>query len=751
MMSLLRIARPGPGRRRPSGKPRSVGFVPSSIQGLEHRTLMSLAIDVRYDFDTSHFFNTTEKRNLMQEAADTIASALTDSLLPIQESGGNTWSAVINSPSSGQQVAIPHLVVPADTIILYVGARTLGAGEKGQGGPGGFSWSGTQQWGQLVEGRGQPGATAAIPTDLGIWGGTITFDSGDTNWFFGQTTAGLSAGQTDFFSVALHEIGHVLGIGYISTAGLTPWSRFININTFTGPNSEAAFGGQPVPLAPGLAHWQAGVQSNGVEAAMTPTLLEGTRKVLTPLDYAALRDVGWQVDTQSRIKFDSTHYEVKENAGQVTITVIRPTGGDAASVQYTTGGGTAIPNSDYVPRTGVLNFASGEMAKTFTITIVNDDQSEPDKTVGLTLSNFNGAVPGNPAAAILTIQDDDRQAMIPDDFDGDGKTDVGVYQPTDSRFTLYTSSPANNILLQFGQGTLYGGHPVPVTGDFDGDGISDVGVYQPTDSRFTLYTSSPANNILLQFGQGTLYGGNPIPVTGDFDGDGIRRTSASISPPIRGLPSTRRVRRTTSSSSSAREPSTAVIRSPSPAISTGTGSPTSVSISRPIPDSPSTPPAPAITSPSSSARGRSGAATRSPSPATSTGMGSATSGSISRPIPDSPSIPPAPAITSPCSLARGRSGAATPSPSPATSTGMARRTSASISPPIPGLPSTPPAPAITSPSSLARERSGAATRFPFPSRPPPRPIGFPSPCKARACPMRSRWSRSLREPGRAIF
>ncbi len=107
------------------------------------------------------------------------------------------------------------------------------------------------------------------------------------------------------------------------------------------------------------------------------------------------------------------------------------------------------------------------------------------------------------------------------DFDGDGKTDIGVYQPSDSTFTLYNFGRSPNIRLQFGQGTLYGGHPIPITGDFDGDGTTDVGVYQPTDSTYTLHPLAVgANNIRLQFGQGTLYGGHPIPITGDFDGDG---------------------------------------------------------------------------------------------------------------------------------------------------------------------------------------------------------------------------------------
>ncbi len=86
-----------------------------------------------------------------------------------------------------------------------------------------------------------------------------------------------------------------------------------------------------------------------------------------------------------------------------------------------------------------------------------------------------------------------------------------MFQPGDSYFTLHTFGPTGNLLFQFGQGRKYGGDPVPVTGDFDGDGKTDVGVYQPGDSYYTIRMTTSGNQ-LFQFGQGRKYGGAPIPM-----------------------------------------------------------------------------------------------------------------------------------------------------------------------------------------------------------------------------------------------
>ena len=104
------------------------------------------------------------------------------------------------------------------------------------------------------------------------------------------------------------------------------------------------------------------------------------------------------------------------------------------------------------------------------------------------------------------------------DFDGDGRTDFGVFQPSTSTF-YFNQTTAGTKAVPFGQGTNGGGNPVPFVGDFDGDGKADFGVFQPSTSTF-YFKQSTAGTKAVAFGQGKLAGGNPVPFVGDFDGDG---------------------------------------------------------------------------------------------------------------------------------------------------------------------------------------------------------------------------------------
>jgi hypothetical protein len=230
----------------------------------------------------------------LQAAANVLTGRLTDSLSALTPGGQNSWSATFSNPATGSQQSVNNPSVSANTIVIYVGARNLGASTLGLGGFGGFSASGAQSWADLISKRGQTGAPT---TDFGPWGGSISFNN-TASWYFDSdpSTVDVPGGQSDFYSVALHELGHVLGIG---TA--TSWNNQISGGQFTGAASAAAHGGTPVPLDASGGHWANGTTSTlpGTstlqDAAMDPSLTVGTRKNFTDLDFAGLTDVGWQV------------------------------------------------------------------------------------------------------------------------------------------------------------------------------------------------------------------------------------------------------------------------------------------------------------------------------------------------------------------------------------------------------------------------------------------------------------------------
>jgi hypothetical protein len=88
------------------------------------------------------------------------------------------------------------------------------------------------------------------------------------------------------------------------------------------------------------------------------------------------------------------------------------------------------------------------------------------------------------------------------DFDGDGKTDVAVYRPSNGVWYILKSSTnfTNYSAYQWGQSG-----DVPVSGDFDGDGKADVAVYRASTGSWYILKSSAnyATYIAQQWGVST--------------------------------------------------------------------------------------------------------------------------------------------------------------------------------------------------------------------------------------------------------
>jgi hypothetical protein len=116
-----------------------------------------------------------------------------------------------------------------------------------------------------------------------------------TLWHYDHTTPTMS-GKNDFFSVAVHELGHALGLG-----ASDEWSDYAGGSAFTGPAATAEYGGNPPLAPPPRGHWASGTMSRVFgtntpqEAAMDPEITTGSRKRFTALDAAALTDIGWTV------------------------------------------------------------------------------------------------------------------------------------------------------------------------------------------------------------------------------------------------------------------------------------------------------------------------------------------------------------------------------------------------------------------------------------------------------------------------
>lgn len=257
----------------------------------------AISITFDYSYDDNGFFSDQSRRSLLETAGEFFESRITDSLDAITSFDGNQFNARFNRPDSGILTTLDEFDVAADTLVIFAGGRNLG-GSLGVGGPGGFSASATSSsYFDQIRSRGEgDGTKNAVSGDSAIdfapWGGAVSFNTALDNWYFDSDISSddVPNGFNDFFSVALHEIAHVLGFGTADS-----WDNWIINNQFTGPASTHANGGFHVDLSSNGSHWMSGTLSNGEETALDPEITIGTRKFMTELDMAALDDIGWDV------------------------------------------------------------------------------------------------------------------------------------------------------------------------------------------------------------------------------------------------------------------------------------------------------------------------------------------------------------------------------------------------------------------------------------------------------------------------
>ncbi|MEO7558766.1 MAG: PEP-CTERM sorting domain-containing protein [Nitrosospira sp.] len=248
-------------------------------------------IDIHFDYryDSSGFFTgaNSSRQNLLNAAASTFESRFQDNLTAITPSGSNSFDASFFQPDNGNNTSIPNFSVAANQLVVFAGVYNLGS-TLAVGGPGGFSSGGSTDFINNASSRGQSGALTPIKTDFGPWGGAVSFNNA-SNWYFdSDTTTDESFSGLDFYSVAVHELAHVLGFG-----GADSFDSLISGSSFTGPAVNALLGYNP-PLA-GDSHWANELRYLGQETAMDPSIASGQRKRFTELDDAAMKDIGWQV------------------------------------------------------------------------------------------------------------------------------------------------------------------------------------------------------------------------------------------------------------------------------------------------------------------------------------------------------------------------------------------------------------------------------------------------------------------------
>lgn len=282
-----------------------------------------MRIDFDYRFDRNGFFDNPNRRAALEKAGEIWSSLISDSFENIP--AGVEFA--VQNPTTGSDETI-ILDEEIDDILIFVGANTSPYAGKLNNGQalidnsschlngccccecsstnedivnlsqpgilnpdkstilGKAQIEGTELQGDIFQRRVSNNfRNQGVVTNYEPWAGSISFNS-QANWDFSLDNP--DSNQIDFLSVALHEIGHILGIG---TAPI--FTNLSTKETFKGVNSKAVNNGKSIPLESDLSHVKDGFQGNSV--LLDPIKNDG-RNLPSDIDLAMLADIGYEID-----------------------------------------------------------------------------------------------------------------------------------------------------------------------------------------------------------------------------------------------------------------------------------------------------------------------------------------------------------------------------------------------------------------------------------------------------------------------
>jgi len=256
----------------------------------------------------------------------------------------------------------------------------------------------------------------------------------------------------------------------------------------------------------------------------SPDLGFGTNGlVVTPVTNQndVVRDLVLQPDGKILVVGQSKPYTMSD------VTIVRYNPNGSLDATFGSGGIVSAPSNGYYYPTDAVLQPDGKILVMNLFSVIRylndasvapratnfdfDGDGQADFAVTRNIdANQNWYAVKNPSLALLveTEWGLTTDKIVPADYDGDRKTDVAVFRPSDG--TWYVLKSANNSIstVQFGQNG-----DVPVPSDYDGDARADHAVFRA--GNWYILNSSNNGFRAEQFGVST-----DKPVIGDFDGDG---------------------------------------------------------------------------------------------------------------------------------------------------------------------------------------------------------------------------------------
>lgn len=245
---------------------------------------MSFDIKFDYRFDTEGFFN-EEKKEVLEAAANLWSSYIQDEFPEVSLDTVEVPRITISPENDGEiilgeETETVTLDEPIDDILVFVDSTDFPEGSNiGSGG----SFASFTEGSELEE--------RYNGDDFQPWLGIIYFDN-NTDFYLDSTPLSddVPQEQKDLFSVAVHEIGHILGFGSAPI-----FSELIEDGKFVGNNSQSLNNGEPIPLDEDLGHIEEGFKINDRTNVFNPSLAAGEKVLPSELDLAFLADIGYEI------------------------------------------------------------------------------------------------------------------------------------------------------------------------------------------------------------------------------------------------------------------------------------------------------------------------------------------------------------------------------------------------------------------------------------------------------------------------
>lgn len=324
--------------------------------------------------------------------------------------------------------------------------------------------------------------SAAFTTDSG--GNAVfnnTFATGVSfQGFYSTATATDASGNTSEFSQAF-KLGcsYTLPFPASQSFPVTGGSGSFNLNTTSACDWQAVRSDSWITITGGASGTGNGTVSYTVAsntgAARTGTITVGGRVYTI---------------TQAGCTYSLTHYTASYPASGVSVDGVSVIA-DAGSCPW-----TAVSNASWI------QISSGSSG------------SGNGNVLWYVQPNSCGARRGTVTVAGQTFiinQASVTTRRSPFDFDGDGRTDIAVFRPSQEVWYLYLSCSGSFTGAVWGYRT-----DKLVPADYDGDGITDFAVWRPSNGYWYLYQSRDGYRE-TSWGAASL---GDVPVPADYDGDG---------------------------------------------------------------------------------------------------------------------------------------------------------------------------------------------------------------------------------------